>query len=323
MTGPNEVRYRPATEADLPACEATWRDSLNDYLVPLGQYEVGANNPSLRLLHAHMLATDPDRFWVATRPGTGGEGSAEGGAAEHVVGFVSAVRRGHIWFLSMLFVRPDEQAAGIGRSLLRHVLPAEGDEAVLATVTDAAQPISNGLYASLGMVPRMPMLNVVGRPSRPDLLAPLPAAVHAVRFDATAPAERDRLLDAELGGLDRETLGVSHQQDHDFLRRVGRIGFAYRDGRGDLLGYGYTSEVGRIGPIAARDPAVHAPIVAHLLDAIAPRGASAVWVPGAAGTTAEMLVRAGLRIEGFPVLVCWSRPFADFARYLPVAPGLL
>jgi hypothetical protein len=35
------------------------------------------------------------------------------------------------------------------------------------------------------------------------------------------------------------------------------------------------------------------------------------------------LLRAGLRLEGFPVLLCWTRPFADFSRYLPISPGLL
>lgn len=309
-----EVRYRPATEADLPACERIWRDALNDYLVPMGQYEVPADNPSLRLLHAHALATDPDGFWVAT-------GTA--GTDERLIGFASAVRRGPVWFLSMLFVQPGEQATGVGRALLRCVLPAEGDGATLATVTDTAQPISNGLYASFGIVPRVSMFNLVGRPARPEALIALPGGVHAVRFSAAAPAERDRLADAELAGLDRETLGFAHREDHEFVRRQGRVAFAYRDGRGDLLGYGYTSEVGRIGPIATRDPDLHAPIVAHLLEAVVPRGASAIWVPGAAGETTRMLVRAGLRMEGFPVLVCWSRPFADFARYLPISPGLL
>jgi len=107
------------------------------------------------------------------------------------------------------------------------------------------------------------------------------------------------------------------------LRRQGRIGFAYRDDRGDLVAYGYTSELGRIGPIATHDPALHGPLVAHLLGAVVPRGASAIWVPGAAGSTLTMLTRAGLRVEGFPMLVCWSRPFADFSRYLPISPGLL
>ena len=320
MTPLDDIRYRPATEADLPACGAIWREGLNDYLVPLGQYEVPADNPSLRALHQHTLSTDPDRFWLASRTD---------GSAERPIAFISAVRRSHVWFLSMLFVQPGQQAAGVGRSLLRYALGADrsgdgaADGVTLATATDTAQPISNGLYSSFGIVPRMPMLNFVGRPFRPEALARLPQEVHAVRLTAAAPAERDRVGDAELGTLDRTTLGFDHRVDHDFFRATGRIGFAYRDGRGQLIGYGFTSEIGRIGPIATVDPALHAPIVAHLLDAVVPRGASAIWVPGAAGPTTEMLVRAGLRIEGFPVLVCWSRPFADFARYLPYSPGLL
>jgi hypothetical protein len=34
-------------------------------------------------------------------------------------------------------------------------------------------------------------------------------------------------------------------------------------------------------------------------------------------------IDAGLRIEGFPVLVAWSSPFVDFARYVPISPGLV
>jgi GNAT superfamily N-acetyltransferase len=315
------VEYRPATEADLPACEATWRDGLNDYLVPMGQYEIPADNPSLRLLHAHALATDPERFWVATRHAEPGDDGPAG--ARHVVGFASAVRRGPVWFLSMLFVLPGEQSAGVGRALLERVLPDDGDDATLATATDAVQPISNGLYASLGIVPRMPMFNLVGRPARPEELRPLPPDVTATLLDGVGPGARDLALEQEIDELDLATLGFRHGEDHEFARRQGRTGFAYRDGRGSLLGYGYTSELGRIGPVATREPDLHAPIVAHLLEVIVPRGASAIWVPGPAGETMQTLVRAGLRMEGFPVLVCWSRPFADFSRYLPISPGLL
>jgi GNAT superfamily N-acetyltransferase len=325
VTEPAGIHYRPATQADLAACEIAWRDGLNDYLVPLGQYEVPADNPSLRLMHEHTLATDPDRFWVATRAARddGPEDPVPGADGELVIGFASAVRRASVAFLSMLFVQPSEQAGGVGRALLDRTWSGPAEQGILATVTDSAQPISNGLYAALGAPPRMPMLNLVGRPTRPEALAGLPDGIHAVRFTATAPAERDRVADAELAGLDRATLGFAHREDHEFVRRQGRVGFAYRDGRGELLGYGYASEIGRIGPIATRDPGLLAPIVAHLLDAVVPRGASAVWVPGAAGETVGMLVRAGLRMEGFPVLVCWSEPFADFGRYLPLSPGLL
>lgn len=310
------IRLRPAGEADLAVCEDIWRDAINDYSIPLGQHEIPPDNPSLRQLHAHTLATDPGLFWVATRL----DGPA---AEERVLAFAAAVRREAVWFLSMLFVRPGSQHAGLGRELLRRVLP-QGNDATLAVATDAAQPASNGLYASVGMVPRMPMFNIVGRPVRPDALAPLPAGIQAVRLDGSKhPAGRGNGLDAELAQLDRSALGFAHPEDHAFVRGQSRTGFAYRDGSGRLLGYGYASEVGRIGPIAVADAALHAPITADLLEAVVPRGLSAIWVPGHAGRTMEMLIAAGLRIEGFPVLLAWSRSFADFSRYLPISPGLL
>jgi len=333
MTPDGGVRYRPAAEGDLADCEEVWREAINDYTVPMGQHEIPPDSPSVRALHAHALATDPSRFWVATV--TSADGTAP---SETVIGFASAVRRGSVWFLSMLFVRPGFQRGGIGRELLARCLPDPAEDLALATATDAAQPISNGLYAQLGMVPRVPMFNLVGRPVRPEALPGLPDGIRAIPFDAAGPGEHlaglsaklaalDRGLAAELaaeiGALDREVLSFAHPEDHDYLRRAGRIGYAYRDESGGLQGYGYTSALGRVGPIAVRDPALHAPIAGDLLGAVAPRGASAIWVPGHAGQTTEALLRSGLRIEGFPVLICWSRPFVDFSRYLPISPGLL
>jgi GNAT superfamily N-acetyltransferase len=313
---PDGIELRPATEADLAACEDTWRESLNDYLLPLGQLEIPPDNASLRQLHAHALATDPGLFWVAVRP------SVKTGEPR-VIGFVAAVRRESVWFLSMLFVRPGHQHVGIGRALLEGALPGPADPATVAVATDSAQPISNGLYAVYGMTPRLPLFSLIGRPNRPEMLPALPAGIRVARFDPPAPAERNGDLERELAELDRAVLGFAHPEDHAYLRQQGRIGLAYRDASGRLLGYGYTSEVGRVGPVAVIDAALQAAVAADLLTAIPPRGASAIWVPGEAGPTMEMLLRAGLRIEGFPVLLCWSRRFADFGRYLPTSPGLL
>ena len=41
------------------------------------------------------------------------------------------------------------------------------------------------------------------------------------------------------------------------------------------------------------------------------------------GTEVVPLLRSGFRLDGFPVLICWDRPFADFARFIPMSPGLL
>ncbi len=314
MTIPH-FETRPATMADLPTCEAIWRDGLNDYLQPLGQMEIPPDNATLRQLHEHVLATDPSLFHVAVRPDARGN--------EVIEGFAAAARRGDVWFLSMLFVRPGTQLGGIGRRLLSTIMPTDG--AVIAVATDAAQPISNGLYAAIGMPSRLPAFNLVGRPTRADALIPLPQDITGRRVPDLAAADGERHAAAidDVADLDRAVLGYDHPEDHAYFRRQGRIRFDYRDGSGRLAGYGYTSEVGRVGPIAARDAALLAPIVADLLNALPPRGASALWVTGDAGPTLTMLVRAGLRVEGFPVLFGWSRPFADFTRYSPGSPGLL
>jgi hypothetical protein len=266
----------------------------------------------------HAYATDPGRFMVALR------------GPERVIGFGIALQREHVWFLSQLYVLPAEQRRGIGHSLLRLVLPSADETpadasvpGVMATSTDSAQPASNALYARLGIVPRMPVFNLVGRPVKRAELRPLPADVKAEPFDkATDQARLGRAIDA-IDAIDREVLGYAHPADHGYLRASGRTGFLYRTAAGDPIGYGYSSLVGRFGPVALLDETLTAPILAHLLTAIEPRGATSVWVPGANDRAMVALLRAGLKIEGFPAMLCWTRPFGAFERYLPAGLALL
>jgi len=318
---PGEINFRPAIAADLPACEEIWRAGLLGYLQPLGIADVLGENPGLRRLHAHTLATDPARFWVATD------------SADAPLAFGSAVRRGRVWFLSMLFVHPDAQGKGVGRAILERILPPVSDEAILATVTDSAQPISNGLYASLGIVPRSPLFGFIGRPRDGWVPPPLPIGIRAIPVigphgvpsaELGARVEpSDGPFAAERDALDREVLGFDHAEDHAFAANPDERRFAYRDETGQLAGYGAASLAGRVGPIAVRDQALMASVLGHVLSVVQPRGASSIWVPGAAGEAIRLVLDAGIRIDGFPLLVGWSAPFVDLARYLPISPGLL
>ena len=71
------------------------------------------------------------------------------------------------------------------------------------------------------------------------------------------------------------------------------------------------------------DPDLVAPILGHLTGAVTPRGAFAMWLPGDADRAVVAALQAGFRLDPFPILLCWDRPFADLARYLPISPGLL
>ena len=314
-------RYRPVRPDELAACGDIWRTSINDYIVRLGQPEIPPEQGPLLRLYAHLQATDPERFVVALLPA----GDADGG--ERIVGFASALMRDRLWFLSMCFVLPEVQGLGIGRGLLAAVAPPQDPEVVRSTATDSAQPISNALYASLGIVPRVPLLNLIGHPMRPDAFGSLPSGIRPVSFEELAggPPGGDghvRLASA-VDALDRATLGVAHPWDHRYLRQEGRSGWMYHGPDGKPVGYGYATEAGRVGPVAVLDPDLIAPVLGHLTGAITPRGAFAMWLPGAADRAVTATLLAGFRLDAFPILLCWDRPFADLSRYLPISPGLL
>jgi GNAT superfamily N-acetyltransferase len=309
------ITFRYATDADLPECGRIHQEGIDGYLVPMNVPPLPRENQSLLRLHAHTRETSPERFLVAERSRRLGR--------SRIVAFGSAIDRERLWFLSMLFVEPGEQARGLGRALLDRILPRERDGWTLSTCTDAAQPISNGLYAAYGMVPRMPFFNLIGRPRPGWAPPPLPDGVSATRVEPGPDGSIDPAVQAELDALDRSLIGVAHPEDHAYDLRERPWLFAYRDASGRLVGYGYTGEVGRIGPIAVVDAAHQGPVLGHLLTAVEPRGASAVWLPGDGDGAFRIALGAGLRIEGFPTLLCYDRPFGDFTRYVPTSPGLI
>jgi GNAT superfamily N-acetyltransferase len=309
------LTFRSVQPDELGACASIWRTSINDYIGRLGQSEIPPEvNPVTRLF-VHLHATDPARFIVAT---TKGEGT--------IVAFGAAVVRERLWYLSMLFVLPEFQGSGLGRQLLDRLLPDDADIS-RATATDSAQPISNALYSSYGIVPRIPLLSLTGLPQRPEAFGELPSGVVALPFDELAAGPPDgvghRMLVEAIDDLDREVIGVAHPLDHRFLRTESRHGWLYRGPDGGPVGYGYAGEAGRVGPIAVRDEALLAPILGHLTSAVVPRGAFAIWIGGSADRALVPALQAGFRLDAFPVLLCWDRPFADFSRYLPISPGLI
>jgi GNAT superfamily N-acetyltransferase len=362
MTEP--VSYRPPRHGELADCALIWYSAVDEYMARLNRPLPSPYLDPLLGLLEHLLATDPERFLVAVRPATAG---TTNGRAERVVGFGIAVQREHVWFLSQLYVLPEEQRRGIGRAILTQIMPsiaqaplpdeamatdATGDrpgrqDGVMATCTDSAQPASNGLYARYGIVPRVPVFNLVGQPADPAPLPGLPAGIEAVSMDLQGPRAARmatvRAITAKLGqaqgreeqvraidsidraidSIDRAILGYAHPADHAHLRASGRVGFVYMTAGGEPVGYGYSSEVGRFGPVALLDETLTAAVIGHLVATIKPRGSTSVWVPGANDRAMVALLRAGLRIEGFPAQLCWTRPFAAFDRYVPASLALL
>jgi GNAT superfamily N-acetyltransferase len=329
--------FRRGAESDLLACTRIWKAAIEDYQARLNQPPVPDDLASLRRMLAHLLTTDPARFWVATRTAGSPDTAAHPDAGD-VVGFASASVREGLWFLAMLFVHPTEQAAGLGAALMdraqagREVDPGgpaiPGPDDPLDSgihtwgmSTDAAQPISNALYARRGMPPRIPAWRLYGEVRRWTALPIPPRSLEVASFEAVAAGQDGRRRLAEVvDALDREIVGSAHPADHAWLRREGRTAFLVRDrGDGRALGYAYGSAIGRLGPVAAVDPALQPVLIGLAVRDTPALGVVAMWVPGTADRAMRALLDAGLRFDGFPGLVCWSRADHPFERYIPIS----
>lgn len=313
MPAPPGVRFRPAGEADLDRCCEIWKAAIDDYQGRLNQLAVPDDLTGLRRLLAHFLATDPGRFVVAQRN-------------RDLVGFASATVRGDLWFLGMLFVEPGNQGEGLGRALLAQVRALAGEGIRRwGTCTDSAQPISNALYAREGLVPRVPIWRMTGDVRDRTAFPELPPGARMQPFEAIVETGGDghRQLAELVNELDRAVIGFEHPVDHALLRRDERRGFVLRADGGRPLGYGYASAVGRVGPIAALEPALIAPILGWLVANVPANGARAIWVPGTTGQAFGAALRAGLRLDGFPGLLCWSSEDHPFDRYVPISLALV
>ncbi len=126
-----------------------------------------------------------------------------------------------------------------------------------------------------------------------------------------------------LDEVDLELVGSTHAVDHGYVRRDGRAGFLARERGGRVVGYAYGSGIGRLGPVAALDPALQPALLGMAIRGAPALGPVAIWVPGTADRALRALLDAGLRLDGFPGLICWSRPDHPFERYLPISLAII
>ena len=310
------LSYRLAEPADADAASLILTVALSDLAVRQGRppFTAPADHaaPALR----HVLETDGGRFWVAVADGrTVAFGSAWERAGE----------RGRLGYCSGLFVAPGWQGKGVGRHLFElamNGLPAAGGLAALTS--SAANPISNGLYARHGIFPLHALLYLTG---------PLSSFANGRRTadgrKLAAEPLTDRHLD-ELRAIDEAVLGLDRTLEHRwFLGRADHSGWLFRR-RKRAVGYAYlggdgTEGAGALGPIATLRPQDQPAVLRFALAELAARGVgqATVAVPGPNMAAQRLLWEAGFTFHGATGLLCASRPFGRFDRYLLAGDCLL
>jgi GNAT superfamily N-acetyltransferase len=263
--------YRPATPADLEAQHAVFCRAEGALRRAHGYAWVDPPLGWFASVSGHVLATDPERCFVAEIDG-------------RVVGFSAALVRDDVWFFAALFIDPDRQGQGIGRRLFDLAAAAAPPRRV--TITDSIQPISTALYARNGLIPTVPLLLFEGRPS----------------VEAPADLAVGEALARDLLELDRAGYGFDRSIDHPFWSRQRTRTVWTRKGK--AVGYAYHSMTGSIGPLVGRDPATAADCLRAEL-AVRPR--AIVEVPGTARELVEVALGAGLRLVPPPGILLLSR----------------
>ena len=298
-----EVTYRSAREDDLPATARVFKGALNELYGRHNLPLVETPEDKLVPYHRHLLRHDGERFSVAELDGS-------------IVGFGAGIVRDDWWYLAALFVLPEAQGRGVGRTLIERAKTGTPPISREATITDALQPVSNTLYARHGLVPWLPIVGLAGRPS-PVSARVLPKGCEAVPLDA-------RLL-ADVRDVDQRVTGLDRSVDHEFLLAEGeRHGWLLcRDGRPE--GYVYVNDRGLVGPAAATRRGAMTSLMGFALATLHEHGAESVYaaVPGPDLEAQRVLLQAGLVYGACPGLLLVSRPFGRFDRYVIASYGLM
>lgn len=289
---------REATAADVPALLEVFFHAMEDLDQRRHRPLQPRNAAPLEMHFEHLISTDPSSSMLADDHG-------------RVVAFGMVMTRGVEAFLSFLFVEPRWQGHGLGRAVLDACLRGAGGVQRFATCAEADQPVSTGLYASLGLAPRMPIFLLRGGLAD-DALPGLPVGVHA------GPVDRDAVAD-----LDLEVVGYERPQDHAFWASGGREGFMFVSDAGGLLGYGYAHPSGRIGPIAASEPSQLPGFLGYLTRSTRVLEGRQLVMPGACIAALRPLLEAGIRIDGTPAVYCAESDGPRFDRYIPMSFALL
>jgi len=303
---PDGIRltFRPMNAADLGVTRYVAHEAMD----ALNRSEGVAPQPWMPAdpwAQQHLLQTDPDGAWVAEMNGI-------------VVGYSMALLRGEIWYLSQLFVQPDQHGHGIGRELLRRA-QAYGRErgARVFAVVATTSPVAHGLYMRAGMFAAGVGYRMTGQLASLEELS-LPQG-EITTVDAHADA---------VAALDREVFGAERRQDHalylDTANGGMRTSFALLRA-GELRGYCYAAaDGGFIAPMAAYEPADQLPLLRAAATWLSQHGVSTgdIFVLSQNRTLMNALLDAGWRSRRWSFLLT-SAPFAKFDRYHPAGASLL
>lgn len=285
---PALVTYRRATDGDVPGEHAVFVRAEGQLLDRHGfSWPTPPPLESFAPTLLHLIRHDGERCFVAE-------------AAGRVVGYAAGIIRGDWWFLAALFIDPDFQGRGVGRTLLERAMA--GAPARRMTIADAIQPVSNALYARHGLLPLTPVLIFSGTAT----------TTRASGLEAGPPDP------ATLATLDQAAYGFDRTVDHEFW--ASRASATVWRRRGAPVAYSYRWPNGRIGPLAGLDEAAAA---GALRGELASSPEATITIPGTSRSLVRVAIESGLRLCAPPGLLLVSDGFEAPSTLAIASYGLM
>lgn len=259
----------------------------------------GAQDPEVRAklwerrrpLFEHLART-AYQFWIAESDG-------------EAIGYARSIMRSGVWELTEFFVLPGHQSAGVGRELLRRVLP--GDEARHKVIVATADVRAQVRYLKSGVYARFPLVYFWREAEEVSLETDL-------EIVSVSPSDETY---AALCYIDAQILGHHHDEDHAWLMAQ-RDGYLYlRDG--DVVGYGYCGHYN--GPFALLQDGDFPAALAHAESYAARRDRKfGVEVPLINRAAVDYLLSRGYQMDSFFAFFMSDEPFGKFDHYLFPSP---
>jgi GNAT superfamily N-acetyltransferase len=181
------------TADDVAAADAAAWSALRQ-IVPAEFVEQADREVERRRLRvAHLLRTDPDGAWVAEDDGD-------------IVGCALALVREDVWGLSLLGVRPEHQARGVGRQLLARTLEyAEGRRGAIILSSEDPKAMRRYARAGFALRPCVTCAGIVDRSVLPNGLRSRPGSAAADQdlCDAASRAVRGAAHGPDVAAFER------------------------------------------------------------------------------------------------------------------------
>lgn len=296
------VTYRHARITDIQAVSDVYWSSILDVYHRHGFDDIRRSYP-VNPFYGFCLAEEPEGFFVAEDAG-------------NIIGAAFSWVRGHLWFLSHLFILPPYQGSGIGRTMLELTLQhgITAGSTVRAVITMAFNPVSIALYMKAGM---NPVENIYLMRS---------TGTHRTLSGTDTAIERQDVHQwrhEDIDALDMEVFGISRHLHHRYL--LGREDVScslFRVG-GRAVAYAYHGGDGRIGPVLAVNDAPYEAIVETVMGMAHKESCTvSLMVPGSNTSALRLALARGCSIV-MPYVLLSSSPFGDWGHYLFHSPGMM